>query len=1035
MGNWTLGLDLGTNSIGWALVDHDDHGQPNGLTACGVRIFQEAVDLKTRTPKNRARREARQARRLTARRRMRRDTLLKYLVDHGFLPADQQERLALLTDGRDADPYRLRQRGLDEPLSLYEFGRVLVHLNQRRGFRSNRKAEFGELIKDPEVAALIAEEEAAARRSATSRRSRALADREQRDQEEGVIKAEIASLRDAIQKSGSRTLGEYLYGQPKRRGIHTDRTMYEDEFEALWTAQSRVHPELLTDERRAVVFQIMFHQRPLRTQRFLVGRCPLEPTRRRAPKALLEFQEFRLLQTLNNLRLRTLESWDWRGLTVTERSTLLGELQANRHLSWAGARRLLRLPRTTAFNLEEGGIEELPGNRTASELRRVIGPDFDAWDRARQRSLVTDLLTIDRKDALYRRLRGPAWEFPREIAYQLATAQLEPGYASCSLKAITKVLPYLEDGMPYSDALRRAGYWSPDEQIVALRALPEPPNLRNPVVNKALVEVRRVVNALIREYGFPSRICIELARDMKLTRKEKARQQQQNKENERANQQAAEQLHELGMIQEPDPQLAEREDLLKYRLWVECNKECPYTGQSLGINMLFSSAVDIEHILPYSRSLDDSFMNKTLCMAEFNRERKKALTPYEVFQGDPQRYAELLQRVQSMKLMPTAKRRRFELAELDTDDFVNRQLSDTRYISLAVRDYMKLLGVPVEVSRGEATAALRHNWGLSHILGGADQEGGKDRSDHRHHAVDAIVVALTSRALFQQLSRMSARTSRSLRESGFHLDPPWPGFLGEVAERVHAVIVSHAPRHKIAGALHEETAYGYDPLANCYAYRKPLASLKATEVEKIRDPVVRALVRERLAQFGGDVAKALANPGNPLFHRDGRTPIRSVRLAVVFNPKSVFEIPHRDGLGSRFVKLGNNHHVEILEHESTGRRIGVFVSAMEAADRARRRKVPIVQRIGPWIVDGEEYGVGWKFVMSLAVNDLVQVSDTPEGAIYRVQKLDGVGRVITLRLHNLATVDEAEGRLIKTPNSLKGKKASVSPIGTLSLTG
>lgn len=1032
----TLGLDLGTNSIGWALVDHDAQGQPTGLVACGVRIFQEAVDLKTRTPKNQARREARQARRLTARRRMRRQTLTGQLISCGMLPEDDQERVLLLTRDGEGNPYLLRKRGLDEALSLHEFGRVLFHLNQRRGFKSNRKAQLGELLKDPEVAALVATEEAGALAAKSPRRA---GPRGGADKEESIIKAAITALHQAIEQSGSRTLGEYLWGQSTRRGIHTDRSMYESEFEALWESQQTYHPNALTDELRAEIFRTMFHQRPLRTQKFLVARCRLEPSRRRAPKALLEFQRFRILQDASNLRIKDPRAGDWRALTAEETQTLTATLCRQESLKWSKARQLLHLHRSTEFNLEAGGLEQLTGDRTSHALRRALGANWDALDEEKRKALVTDLLTIDRKDALYRRLRGPAWQFSAEEAYRLAIAELEPGYATFSLKAMRRILPYLEDGREYSDALTRAGYRSPGDALLALRELPEPPMVRNPVVQKALVEVRKVVNTLLRTHGFPNRICVELARDMKLTRKEKDRQQRQNKDNQRANQEATVQLYELGMIAGPNPALAKREDLLKYRLWKECGGECPYTGQSIGINILFSPDVDIEHILPYSRSLDDSYMNKTLCMATFNRLEKKAQTPYEVFSGNPELYETVLQRVRHMTMkpsgtgMPLGKLRRFELRELDVDRFVARQLSDTRYISLAVRDYLAVLGVPVEVSRGEATAALRHNWGLSRLLPGEGtdaDDASKNRSDHRHHAIDAIVVALTSRRLFQQLSRLSATSSQSLRE-GLHLDLPWIGFLDEVADEIERVVVSHAPRHKIVGALHEETVYGYDKENGCFVSRKPLESLKSADVDKIRDPVVRALVSQRIAQCDGNLSKALGDKDHPVLHKDGRTPILSVRLTRNLNMQSMAAISDVDQLGHKFVKLGNNHHVEIIEHTETHQRKGVFVSAMEAARRARRARVPIVQRVGPWMVDGQEYGTGWVFVMSLSVNDLMEVPDGDGTAIYRVQKLDGPGKKITLCRHNVATVDGTAGRLIKTPNTLTGYKVSVNAIGAL----
>lgn len=186
MASRVLGLDLGPNSIGWALLELED-GSPKGITACGSRIFQEAVDAKTRTPKNKERRDARSARRRLARRKMRRDALTNLLVKEDLLPDSPDERKKIL---EASDPYALRRRGLDTRLSLHEFGRAMFHLNQRRGFQSNRKASGSE----------------------------------ERRQEEGKIKKAVSELSDTMKSAGVRTLGEYLFEQPKKRRHYTSRT-------------------------------------------------------------------------------------------------------------------------------------------------------------------------------------------------------------------------------------------------------------------------------------------------------------------------------------------------------------------------------------------------------------------------------------------------------------------------------------------------------------------------------------------------------------------------------------------------------------------------------------------------------------------------------------------------------------------------------------------------------------------------------------------------------------------------------------------
>lgn len=990
MKNFTLGMDLGTNSIGWALIDFDDNQQPQQLIACGSRIFQEAVEAKTGTPKNHARRAARAARKLVARRKQRRTKLLNLLVRHGLLPQDEAERNALLLDNQANNPYQLRKRGLAEKLEPFAFGRALYHLAHRRGFQSNRKAA---------------------------------------SDEDGKVKTAISTLRAEMQ---GRILGAFLADQPTQRRRYADRAMYAEEFEQLWSKQSTCAPAQLTQALKVAIHNSIFFQRPLKSQKHLVGKCTFEPTRKRAAKAILLAQRFRILQDVNHLAVKNLITREFRPLAQDERNKLAEALDKQKSMTWGAVRKVVgwnkkdSLHEGETFNLEEGKKDKLLGNRTACDLRGALGDRWDALTAQQQDDLVTDLLTIDNEQGFLNRMKNH-WGFDDATAEAIAKIELEPGYARLSAKAMRVILPHLEQGMIYSDACKAAGYdhSNPNQRTITDK-LCLPSNVRNPVVQKALFETRKVVNAIVRKFGKPTVIRVEMARDMKLSKRLKEELQKEQNKQKKANDLAAEILRKEFGIQHPT-----RADIQKYNLWLECKEVCPYTGTTISREMLFSPEVDVEHILPYKRSLDDSYMNKTLCIATFNRQVKLDNTPYEIGQGDPLAYAEIFQRI---KTLPFPKRRRFEQKEIETDKFIERQLNDTRYICVEVRDFLQQLGAPVEVSKGEATAKLRGRWKLNTLLS-PDGSNEKNRADHRHHAIDAVVIALTNRSLFHKLSRLSAQ-SISLDKSRFDVPPPWDGFYDDVYEKINKVIVSHAPARKISGALHESTAYGHfkeeiaDPktgkvsIEDRFVYRKPLATLTTNEVSKIRDAKVRDLVEARLAQFGNNSKLAFGDPNNPLLHADGKTPIRTVRLVTNFNKATTHAIKKGQGRDYKFFKFGNNHHVEIIEHVETGKRKGIFVTAMEAARRARgvanTEKSDIVQR---------NHGDEWKFVMSLAVNDMVRTEDTQ--AIYRVQKLDGSNNRFTLRSHNAAMLDDIQTGVDKTPNLFKGTKIIIDPLGNL----
>ena len=1053
----TLGLDLGTNSIGWALVSEDGEAPTGSLEGCGVRIFEEAVDAKTRTPKNKARRDARLARRVLQRRARRRRLLRSLLAEAGLLPSeikDAADPERVLNDigaipnpdrpGREVrtDPYALRAKALDARLAEHEVGRVLLHLCARRGFLSNRKVRWGDLRDDPDAKDLIEAEE--------ERQRKDKADKSDEEKEEGRLIGEIAQLWNAMRATGARTLGEYLASLPRgerKRARHTDRQMYEEEFEAVWNAQSEHHPAL-DDGLKAELHRAIFHQRPLKLKGGRIGYCSLEVRRPRAAKARLESQRLRLLQDVNNLEVAGIWQDDY-PITPEQRAKLAAILESQHSVTWGRIRRLLGLPRHVRFNLEEGSKDKgLTGNRTAARLHGIVPAWWDASPDSERKRLVEDLLTIGNKRALFRRLRNP-WGFEREIAFRLAVAEFEDGYANLSVKAMNKLLPHMEEGKRFSDARKRvAAVSSPSvaeryayepDRPEGQDYLPSPPDdLRNPVVERALHEVRKVVNAIIREHGKPDVIRVELARDLKLTRKDKANLLRQQNDNRRMNEEADARLREVGITQ------PSRNDYLKYRLWRECGGECPYTSKTINIHELFGPDVDVEHIIPYSRCLDDSFLNKTLCMATENRLVKRNRTPYEAYGSTP-KMEEIAQRIRGWppgrsKVSKLRKLTQEEIPELDT--FVHRQLTDTGYISRAALNYLWTLGVDVQVTKGRPTARLRHIWGLNRILAGdspdADTVAEKNRADHRHHALDAAVAAVTGRSIYQRLSLIARQNEDSgldpLRGSA-HPDMPWNGFDRDLERAVASIAVSHAPLRKLHGALHEDTAFGYryvpDVGKRQFVYRKRLDELTDAMVDKIVDGTLRKAVQQRVQQAGGkakDAFKDLAD--RPFYHPknpDGQ-PVRRVRIYENKSPAQLFAVEsqrHKTGGPFKYHAYGSNHHVEIFRNTRIGRVGSRFVTMMEATKRTRRDKTPIVNT--EW--------EGHEFLMALSINDMVELDEGGLANLYRVQVLDSTANRLWLRHHLAAKLDDNNQRILVATRVFiekrNGRKVDVTPLGEI----
>ena len=294
--------------------------------------------------------------------------------------------------------------------------------------------------------------------------------------------------------------------------MRTDRQMYRDELELIWQQQKQHHP-VLTDTVKEELETIIFYQRPLKLRADRIGKCSLEPTKTRARIARLESQRFRYLQDINNLQYFDPYSDNYVVVNEQDKQKLVRLFETTETVSFAAIRKALGFGKNYEFNLEIGN-KKLKGNITACEIRKQL-PVWDSFDDVKQRAMVEDLLTITKKSVLKNRLIMH-WGFDANTAVQLCLLEFEPGHSNLSLKAINRLLPYLQQGQIYSDARTSAGYGYETQEVVVKNKLGTPPELPNPIVQKALYELRRLINAIIAEYGKPDAIRIEMARDLEM---------------------------------------------------------------------------------------------------------------------------------------------------------------------------------------------------------------------------------------------------------------------------------------------------------------------------------------------------------------------------------------------------------------------------------------------------------------------------------------------------------------------------------------
>ena len=688
--NYRLGLDLGTNSIGWAVYSLDDEKEPNELVDMGVRIFSDGRDPKTKEPLAVARRTARGQRKLIYRRKLRRKATFRLLQDQGLFPKTKEETQKL----KSLNPYELRVKALDEKLESYELARVLFNLSVRRGFKSNRKDGTNE------------EEQ-------TGSKSR----------EKLSQKDMCNELAKAIKESRCRTLGEFLWNnQEKNNGIrfvpgrmtyYPLRQMYIDEFSAIRAVQEPFYKSLDWE----AIFTAIFFQRPLKPQER--GRCQYMPENERTFKAMPCAQKLRILQEIRNLNYqnaegKTLPISDANELSLfaeSGESILLKLLDTKEKVTFDEFRKKLGLNSACTFNLERGGRNFLQGNTTAVKLRNKnrFGELWDKLSIEEQDLIVEKLITADEDKEIFDLLEK--YPLTNEQKESIVKVQLPAGTTMLCEEVSEKLVHKMESdsAYTYTVAVESLGYKYADQSVEKYDTLPyygkvlvgstmginpsmpeDKPELKygkisNPTVHVALNQTRTVVNALIKQYGKPEQIAIELSRDLKASREAKDAMLKKQNENKKRNEITNLQIRDSNKnIPYPN-----RNDRLKWRLWEELSpnpleRHCLYCGKPIGGKVLFSKDIEIEHILPYSRTLLDAESNLTVAHASCNA-FKKERSPYEAFGSNPPGYNwnEILDRANQLK--NPAKRRRFAVDAMETFEkdsgFIARQLTDNAYLS------------------------------------------------------------------------------------------------------------------------------------------------------------------------------------------------------------------------------------------------------------------------------------------------------------------------------------------------------------------
>lgn len=1033
----TWGLDLGVTSVGSAVIRWNEPADKAEILHLGVRIFPEAREAGTKKePRNLARRNARLARRSLRRRRWRRVHLREILAKEGLLPTPDSE------PPKQHDPYSLRARALKEPLPPHELGWAILHLLKRRGFMGSRK------------------------------RPGSADDTAQKEEQEAESRGQSLAKR-----LDGKTLGQHLsaMAEPaRRRGAGQTRAMVVDELDRIWCAQQPHHPKILTDQLRQRIDDIALYQRPTYFRRRSFGECDLEAGEPRALKADWLTQHVEMLQLVNALRV---EGGNNRPLDPGERELARAYLEQALAPTWARLRAAVGLRRTDRFTHERGKGETVRGNATEAKLRAAVGPEFPrmpAADAIREQigalwhaieyhpakgggileiRDAAGIAAARQRLATYAR---DAWQLSPEHAEALAAIDLPDGTARHSLRAMLRLRPHLEAGMPYMTALDAeygrppsgqpiARLPGPNSSEISARRIADPfvlqemrkllAGLRNPTVLRALGELQKVVNALLRAYGRPDTIRIEFARDLQRSGQERREIDAERNRRETRRKEARKQLSDCGKAADGSEGA---ENILRLLLAEEQGGRCPYSGQMISVtDALNPTITEIDHIFPISRSLDDAQANKLLCRTEENRS-KGSRTPHEYLAGNADRWSYLTTTVwpaMERAGWPKAKHRRCcrpNYGSAEDADFTSRQLVDTAYLARAARDYLGLLFGGGDVGRravqpvaARASAQIRRGLGieLGQLLLGTETQGPKPRDDHRHHALDALATALATPGRVATLSRWWQQREAGIRPP--MIPPPWPGFHEATRGAVAAIVVSHRVQAKLSGALHEDTRLGRLPEPDGapihYVKRKPVALLTRREIDtQIRDGAVRAAIKAALAATGGDLKQAVA-AGIHLPRKDG-TPgplIRRVRL-VMPRASGVLRVHGEKNIHAE-LGPGTNDHIAIYRD---GDRVRYAISTKRESLARVLRGQPAIPPTHP---------DGGTLVMALRPGDALR-RDNDNASLIVVRKLNAAGRIF-YQQPTSATPPRPEVSL--GPNAIvtEGwRKIAIDPIGRMAET-
>ena len=1019
-----LGLDIGIASLGWSVIDNTN----SKIIDYGVRCFTKAEEPKTGESLAAPRRAKRLLRRLIRRKTQRMEKVRELFIKNGLVSESDLESLYKV-DTDTKNPWELRYEALNRKLDGKELARVLTHIAKRRGFKSNSKAETEKLRANKTEGKLLS-----------------------------GIEENKSYLEMGYNGETYRTVGEMFFKHPKfqenrrnKAGSYVNtvsRDMLEEEIDIIFEAQKKLGNSLVNEELKSSFKHHAFRQTPIRSVEKMVGYCEFELTEKRAAKKTYSAEIFVLLTKINNLGIVDKFGKE-RKLSQDDKELIFLEAHKKKEMKFSQMRKWLELNEDERF--KSSGLVysySKKGEDPIKEAEKKVFAKLDGYHEIKSR--IVEKLGENEWNALENNavaLDEIATQFTfqkndEDITSKLKAAGIKDDIIQAllgisfdkvlnlSLKAMRKIIPYMQQGDLYSVACEKAGYnHSQKENLSRQKFLPVIDNdeIPNPVVRRAVTQARKLVNAIIREHGVPDQINIELARELSKSFQER-REIEKGQLEFRKEKESIEKQFEEDFKRKPTAK-----ELLKFRLWKEQGGHCIYSGVYIKPEEILNEGYcDVDHILPYSRSLDDSMNNKVLCLASENREKGNK-TPYE-YKGETSQWNAICAEAERLKI---AKRNKILTKTFDEreEGFRERNLNDTRYISRFLKNYIEqTLQFPqsenknkVQVRSGSLTATLRTRWGL---LKNREQDG------DLHHALDAIVVAASTQGMVQRLSQYSTRQETEYLDE--HFPSPWEGFRDDVNNCIKTLeegtqkIVSRAVRKKFRGQGHLETISSPKRISEKKSSVKvALSGIKTKDLALIdnengrNDNLINQL-KTRLEANGDDPKKAFPEGFIYMKNKDGdetTTKVRSVRL---WSKQNSFVGVNKDDRGNPRGVADNGDMIRVDVFEKQGKLYLVPIYAHHLVTKILpNRAIVAYKPEDEWTVTDDTYN----FKFSLQDNEYIEVI-TSKGEVSKgyYKGADRATGAITIESHHRKIKAFRPGA--KTLKSFK--KYSVDYLGNIS---